>query len=225
MIGEEQLLGEADSGLLQETQPGIDADRCAAIAPGLPPVVEPQAVATGEAAVGDLRAIGAEPDGRPAAAGGGEQELEPAPAGARGARKSRAPSWPRPSGAAASVAIAAVLATVVAIALESGRPAPSAPPPPTEHKEREALAPHPNPERSDRVERPERAIPEPRRADGAAQSRGSSPASPVPTRPMAGGTAAAPPAPAPPNATPGAPPTEAAVRDASPAIVQEEFGP
>jgi hypothetical protein len=237
VIGEEQLLNELDVGLLQEPQPATEVAPSAGIAPTVRVVrvgepagisaVEPNAAVTGGAEDREFDEIGDEPQQRAPAGIDGEREPEPVSANVRPARTSHAWSRSRPRGlgAAATVGIAAVLATVVMIVLETGGSEPSLPDPRVGRQELEARALHAGLRRAGRGERGERAVPEPARGDGRAQAHQSS----APSATSTTADAATAPVPAPRAAAPEPSPaprsTPAPAQNASPAVVQQEFGP
>lgn len=235
MIGEDQLLDELDLGLLQEPQPATAAARSAGIArkvrvvrvgePAGISAVEPNAAEKDDAEASDFDEIGDEPQQRAPAEIDGEREPEPVSANVRRARTSHPWSRPRPRGlgTAATVGIAAVLATLVMIVLETGGSKPSLPDPPLRRQELEARAPHAGLRRAGQGEPRERAVSEPGRGGGGAQAhRSSAPSDALTTADAATAPVARAVAPEPslaPRFTP------APTQEASPAVVQREFGP
>lgn len=232
VIGEEQLLDELDLGLLQEPQPATEAAPSAEIAPKVRVVrddepagiaaVEPDVAEKGDAQASDFDEIGDEPQQRAPAGIDGEPEPQPVGANVRRARTSHAWSRPRSRGLgiAATVVIAAVLATVVMIVLEIGGSEPSPPDPRVGRQELEARAPHAGLRRAGQGERRERAVPEPARGDGGAHRSsapsGGSTTADTATAPVARAVA--------PEPSPAPRSTPAPAQEASPAVVQQEFG-
>lgn len=237
VIGEEQLLGEGELGRLEEPEQVAErrpwgaptADRCEpeGWARAVAPRVEAVRVENG---VGTATEINDELVGPPASADADlRREPEPIGADVRGARGTRAPSRARPwrSGAAACVGIAAVLGAMTAIALETGGPQPPSPQDRAQREEPQARAPRPDGERRHESARADREPSGARSGEGRAARKASPPAS------ASSGKTTSAPSPDPvatsaqaPSVTPAATPAPAApAQNASPAVVQREFGP
>jgi hypothetical protein len=226
VIGEEQLLGELDLGVLEKPQPAAEVAPSPRIGPKVPVSRdrEPAGIATAEPEAAHHLQPGR------AAAGIDGEECERIGASVRGARTRGRSSQARPwgLGSAGSVGIAAVLATVLTIVLETGGSGPSRPDLRTGRQDPEARGPHAGVGRTDQGERRAPAVPEPGGGDGAAQAPGSS----APSASSRTADAATPPlatasrAPAPePRPVPSSSSTSAPAREASRATVQREFGP
>jgi hypothetical protein len=239
MIGEEQLLDVVDLGRLEEPEqitegrpwgtPAADRHKPREPARAAAQAVEVGGVENGGAGASD---INEDELVEPAASAGGDLRREPGPVGAdvRGARGTRALSRSRPrlSGAAASVGIAAVLGLVTVIALETRGPQPRSPQAGPQREEPQTRAPRPEGDRGHENAPADREPSGARSGERRAARRASPPGSGAlaETRPAPSPDPVATSAQAPsvaPAATP-APPA-AAAQNASPVVVQQEFGP